>query len=326
MNRQQTLADLIAQIQTAQRIAIILHVSPDGDACGSAFALRLALLGCKKEVYMVCDHKVPQIYEDLEGADAVREPSALADTRFDLAIAVDVADCARMGESVAVFNAAEHTAQIDHHATNPGYAQVNYVQTPLSATGVLILDVIDALRVPLDSAIAKCLFVAVATDTGNFKQQNTDAASLRLAARCLEAGADPSQITRRVFDLRPLAQTKLLARALNSLQVFADGRVVMMALKKTDFRETGAKAEHTEGIVNFGINTQGAQIACLLSEAGEHVKGSLRALPPHDVSRVATHFGGGGHLLAAGCTMASPIEAAWDRMLAALEEEVEREK
>lgn len=175
MDNQTTLATLTDRLHAARRIVLIMHVSPDGDTCGSALALCRALCLLGKDVTVVCDHKVPHIYEDLDGVDAIVPPDAVDGPPFDLAVAIDVADRLRLGESVRVFDAAGQTAQIDHHGTNPGYAEVNYVRSPLSATAVLVLDVIDALGVPLDEAMAKCLFVAVTTDTGNFKQQNTDA-------------------------------------------------------------------------------------------------------------------------------------------------------
>lgn len=316
-----TLANLIGFVRAAQRIAVITHVSPDGDACGSALALCRALLLTGKDARVVCDHPAPAIYTDLEGALDMRTPDQVAEP-MDLAISVDVADCARMGDSIAVFNAAKHTVQIDHHATNPGFAEINWVVTPMSATGVLIYDVIKALGVDMDYEMAKCLYVAIITDTGNFKQQNTDVYALEVAARCLEAGVDPSAITRRVFDLRPVAQVKLMARAFESLTTYEDGRIVMMQLTHEDFEETGGLSEHTEGIINFGINTKDAQLACILSNAKEKIRCSMRCLPPFNVSRVAARLGGGGHVLAAGCTLEPPMADAYQRMLKELTKEL----
>ncbi len=326
LQKQTEIRNLSEAIESAGRIALILHISPDGDTCGSALALRRAFVLCGKTVEVVCDDPVPRLYKDLPDAEKTVLPDALRNAPpFDLALAVDVGDRGRMGESARVFDAARHTAQIDHHATNPEYAALNVLCTPLSATGVLAGELIDALGVPMDLPIAECLFAAVATDTGNFKQQNTDAASLRLAARCVEAGLDVQPMTRRLFDLRPFCQSQLLGRALCGMALFLGGRLAMMRLTKEDFAESGALPEHTEGIVNFGINTAGVQIACLLSEAGENgVKCSMRSLPPHDVSRVAVSFGGGGHALAAGCTRGLSMDEAYDALRDALTRELER--
>ncbi len=310
MKTNEALAGLIASIRAAKRIALVMHVSPDGDTCGTALALCRALSLLGKDVEVVCENGVPHIYADLEGVEDVKTPDALEGVPFDLALAVDVADRARLGAAAKVFDAARHTAQIDHHGTNPGYAQVNYLRSPLSATAVLALDVIDGLGVPLDPCIAECLFVGVTTDTGNFKQENTDAEALQVAARCIRTGIDTAAITRRVFDLRPLSQIKLMARAFESLRLLEGGRIAIMRLGAGDFTETSALAEHTEGIVNFAINTEGVRIACLLSQPADKVRCSLRALPPFDVSAVAGALGGGGHRLAAGCTLEPPMDGA----------------
>lgn len=318
----QNLAKLTEHIHAAHRIALIMHVSPDGDACGSAFALRRALLHIGKQVTTVCDHPVPHIYTDLDGADALVTPETVTGQRFDLSIAVDVADRARMGLSVAVFDAAQTTAQIDHHQTNPRYAQVNFVKSPLSATAVLIMALIDALDVALDFPIAHCIFVGVATDTGNFKQQNTDPQSLEVAARCLAVGVDPSKVTRRVFDMRPLQQIKLMGRAFESMTLHGDGCIALMTLSKQDFEETGALPEHTEGIVGFGINTEGVKMACVMSNPEDKIRCSFRSEPPYDVAHVAGAMGGGGHVLAAGCTLDPPEEAARGRVIEEMEKEL----
>ncbi len=318
------LNELTEALRAVSSMVLIQHISPDGDTCGSALALRRALLSLGKRVTVICDDPVPMIYLDLDGAREVMTPEQVAGQTFDLALAVDVGDLGRMGKCTSIFESAPRTAQIDHHGTNPRYAGTNYVRSPVSATGVLALEVIDALHVPLDPETAKCLYAAVATDTGNFKQNNTDAEALQVAVRCVQAGFEPAELLRRVFDLRPVGQVRLIARALSSLTLYADERLAMMQLLTEDFAEAGALPEHTEGIINFAINAEGVRIACLLSQHGERVKCSLRSMPPYDVARVVVAFGGGGHALAAGCMMRGPMAEARERMLRALLAELER--
>lgn len=320
----ETLHELACTLRAAEDILLIAHVSPDGDTCGSALALRRALVSMGKQVRVACENLVPRIYADLDGAETVCAPEAWAGHVFDLAVAVDVSDVGRLGACAALFDAARDTAQIDHHATNPGYARINCIRSPLSATGVLVGELLELLGVPLDMPTARCLFVAVATDTGNFKQFNTDAAALHLAARCVEAGIDVSDISRRVFDLRPLAQTRLIGRALESMEILGGGSVAVMRLTQEDFDRCGALGEHTEGIINFGINTEGVAMACLLSQRGDAVKGSMRSLRPYNVARVAMALGGGGHEQAAGFTCKAPMEDVCARVQQLLLAERER--
>lgn len=317
---EKTRNELKDAILAAGRIALIMHISPDGDTCGSALALCRGFILAGKRAFVVCDDPVPAIYRGLVGAGDVRTPDAIGGEAVDLAIAVDVADRARLGKCVALFDAAGDTAQIDHHETNTRFARLNMLRSPLSATGVLACEMLDALNVLLDRQIAECLYVAVATDTGSFKQENTDEQALRIAARCVGTGFALHDAARRVFDLRPLCQGKLLGRALDSLMLECGGRLSLMVLTKRDFADCGALYEHSEGLVNFAMNTQGAEAACLLVEKEGAVKCSLRAMPPTDVAKVAASFGGGGHALAAGCTLPLPLEAARETMLAALSE------
>ena len=316
------LGNLCKAIDGAQRIALIMHVSPDGDTCGTAFALRRALTILGKDVSIFCDDPVPENCQNLEGAECVQKPSIAVEMLFDLAIAVDVGDWERMGECAFVFHAAKETAQIDHHGTNTEYAGINYVDSPLSATAVLAAHLINAFSIPFDPIIAECLYVAVASDTGNFRYHNTDTHALRLAARCLEQGVDPQAVASRLFDIKPYAQMLLIAKAIESMRLLEAGAIAIMQLTKEDFLQTGALPEHTEGIVNFARNTQGVLMACLLVEQEEQVRCNLRSLFPFDVSIVATRFGGGGHAQAAGCTLQNvPLSEARRMITEALLEE-----
>ena len=302
---------LCSSIQDAQNILLISHIFPDGDTCGSALALRRALISLGKDVTCCCEHSVPEIYKMLDGASAIESPAAHAGRIFDLAISIDVSDPERMGAGCGeLFVNARHTAQIDHHGTNPAYAAVNIIRSPLSATGVLIAGLLDALGVPFDRQIAECLYVAVATDTGNFKQANADADAFAVAARCAACRFDIAAGSRRVFDVRPVCQVKLFGAALSSLKLSHNGQVASAVVSREDFLLCGAAPEHTEGIVNIIFNMEGVKIAVLLTEKGEGVKVSLRSVAPYDVAAVARTFEGGGHTFAAGCTLQMNLEDA----------------
>ena len=143
----------------------------------------------------------------------LKAPLRMPDAFSISAISIDVSDPERMGAGCGeLFVNARHTAQIDHHGTNPAYAAVNIIRSPLSATGVLIAGLLDALGVPFDRQIAECLYVAVATDTGNFKQANADADAFAVAARCAACGFDIAAVSRRVFDVRPVCQVQTVRR------------------------------------------------------------------------------------------------------------------
>jgi phosphoesterase RecJ-like protein len=153
-------------IRAAGKIALTCHVHPDGDTLGSALALALAAGKMGKTVHVFCDDPVPQVLRMMQGSDAVMTPDH-ADASYDLLIAVDTADEKRMGACFGLIERAAATAQVDHHGTNPAYMQENDVDPAASATALLVHELIGTLGVALDRDIATCLYVAIATDTGN---------------------------------------------------------------------------------------------------------------------------------------------------------------
>lgn len=310
---------MLTAMKQAQRVVLIAHVSPDGDTLGSALALRLALLAIGAVADVVCQDAVPELYATLPGAGTVVPPEKVAGRVYDLAVAVDVSDALRMGDCSPVFEAARSRMVVDHHGTNTRFGEENWVDPDASATGVLVLQLVRALDAELTPEIARCLFVALSTDTGHFQYQNTNAQALRAAADCVEARIDVAQITEGLYRERPRAKTELLACALRSLTFERGGRLAYMQLSRADFERCGASDAMSEGLINYAIETQGVKVAFLARENDAGVKFSLRSRPPYDVAAVCQRFGGGGHIFAAGCTIAAPLDEAVSSMLAAID-------
>jgi len=209
--------------------------------------------------------------------------------------------------------------QLDHHPTNPLYAQVNLVDGEAAASGCMVMRVLDALGVAVTADMAGCLYAAISTDTGNFCFKNTNAEAFSCAARLMEAGLDINDCARRLHLLRQEAHVRLLGRALCSLRVFGDGKCAGMILSHQDYEAAGAGAEHTDKIVNYALDMPGVEMAYLVDEREiGFAKVSLRAQPPRDVTKIARKFGGGGHVLAAGCR----TEMALDVMCSLIEKEM----
>ncbi len=313
-------------VRRAERVAVCTHVSPDGDAIGSALALRLILERLGKRAEVFCADPVPEQTAFLPGADRIRGYETLGpEERFDLLLPVDVASRDRMGrigeaDAFGIMEArAGETAQIDHHGTNPGYCGLNWVEGGAPAAGLLVLALADTLGVALDVPLASCLYTAIATDTGNFSHGNTDAAAFRAAARLMDAGLPLNDLNRRLFTLAPEAHVRLRGRAVEHMRLLHGGELAVLTLTKEDFADCRALPEHAENVVNQGLAVRGVKIAVLLREDGDRVKASLRSVAPVAVSGVAHAFGGGGHDQAAGCTFTCPLAQAIERLTAALE-------
>ncbi len=311
--------NLLASIRRAECILLCAHVSPDGDTIGSALALRGALIKMGKQAEVVCADEVPQVLMFLSGAADIRKPAQLKGKSFDLAIAVDVSDRHRLGDCAPLFFATRRTVQIDHHGTNPGYADINVVSAQASATGVLIYELIHSLGVSLDTDIATCLYTGIATDTGNFSFDNTTSDAFLVMGELMACGLPIAKLNRALFRERSREQVMVLARALSTLAFYHDGEITGMLLSQADLDACGARPEHAEAIVNYGIDITGVRMTFLAREVDGGTKFSLRAVEGCNVAMLAARFGGGGHALASGCTMNAKLAEAAEIMVSAME-------
>ena len=305
-------------IRKAQKIAVCSHVNPDGDTLGCATAMRLALMKLGKEVSLFCDGKVPDMLSFLPGAEEIRIPTG-TEGPFDLMLAVDVSDEKRLGACAALKAVSAHTAQIDHHPTNPIYMEVNSVDGDAPAAAVLIREQLKVLNVDLTPEIAVCLYTGISTDTGNFAFASTNAECFTIMSELMGQELPLAQLNLVLFRERPMAQVKLIGRALDNIIYCENGRIAVVKLTRKDMEDCGALSEHAETIVNLAVDTIGTRMAVLGREADDGtIKISLRARKPDTINDVAQSFGGGGHPQAAGATLDGPLEAAMDKVLDAM--------
>jgi len=314
-----TCKEMLSALQNANSILLCTHISPDGDAIGSTLAMGLALEAMGKQVTLACHHPVPEYLDFLPGKQLFVLPETLVGKFFDAALAIDCADLGRMGDCRVYYQGTALQLQIDHHPTNPLYAHMNLVDGDASASGCIVMRVLNALNIPLTAEMAMCLYAAISTDTGNFCFKNTNAEAFACAAMLIDAGLDINDCARRLHLLRQQAHVRLLGRALCSLHIFGNGKCAGMRLTHQDYQAAGAGPEHTDKIVNYALDLPGVEMAYLVDERDVgFAKVSLRAQPPRNVAVIAQQFGGGGHILAAGCRGQMPI----DEMAALIENEM----
>lgn len=319
--RKERLQQAATQIRKANRVLLACHIRPDADALGSLLGLALALQRLGKEVQAVSSDGVPELYRFLPGWELVR---TAPDGSFDLAIGLDADGSDRLGPCEAAVLAAPLTIDLDHHTGPDPYGQIQVVDPTAAATGELVFDLLTELDVPLDRDIATCLLAAILTDTGSFRFSNVTSDTFLKAAALVEAGAHPAPIHEAVYGTRPFAASCLLGRLLSTLERSEDGRIVWGFLSQQDFRETGTTTEATEGFVDQVRQVAGSQVALFLrEEANGEVRVSLRSRGDVNVARIAEEFGGGGHVPAAGCTLAGPLSEAVRQVVDAARREVE---
>jgi len=297
----------------AQKVVIASHVNPDGDALGSILALSHALRAMGKDATPISTDGVPDIYSWMPGAEWVQTGTDRRD--FDVAVVCDAGALERIGRSqLATIASAPILMDIDHHVTDGPFGDIRILDDRAAATAELIYSLIRALGVAvgrdlMTREIAECLMTGLITDTGSFRFMNVTPHTFNLAARLQRSGAQPAPIADLVFENRSFASLKLLGRALASLQTTADGTVAWAVVTARDFTELGGIDADTEGIVNNVRSVKGACIGILFREVpGKNVRISLRAREGSDANRIAAAFGGGGHRLAAGCSLEPPLD------------------
>jgi len=317
-----SLSEIAAELQKGGPFLLACHVIPDGDSIGSLVGLGLALKQAGYAVTMYSPDGLPERYTFLVGSGDVVS-GELSRWDFRLAIVLDCGDHLRIKpiwhqlKNISIVN-------IDHHSTNQRFGQLNHVDTGASATGEIIWLLIKEMGIVPDKSVAAALYVAIATDTGSFKYENTTPRCHRVAAALLEAGARPQEIAPLVFDLRSRVAATALRIALASLRFSHDGRIAWMILTAEDIKQNDVRDEHLEGVVNYAKNIENVEVGLLFSEKGDGtVKVGFRSLRI-DVAEVAQGFGGGGHPRAAGCSFPSTLADAVSIVLAAVERKIDR--
>lgn len=309
--KQATIDSLAAWLLAHDDFILMGHVSPDGDATGSCIALMLALRARGKRAFVCLPGGVAKMYQRYPHADEVVRPEDELPFAPETAFAVDVSDEGRLGGAKALFDRCSAQGLLDHHGTNPGFGEIGLIDGDSAATGELVVALIEKLGVELTQEMARWLYIAISTDCGQFSYSNTRPETLEAAAKLMRTGLDVARLTCELYRTRSKARTLLLGRILSGLTVSTDGKIAWARLTDKMLEEAGALREDNEGVVNYLLEIAGVEVAVLAEERGEATKFSLRSKEYVDVaSQIAMPFGGGGHVRAAGCTLAMPMEDA----------------
>lgn len=320
------LPEAAAAIREARTLVLACHVNPDGDALGSMLGMALGLAPLDQSLTCLSADGVPEALQFLPGAERIQKTSDQAE--FDLALALDSSDLSRVGEAIKpAVERARRIVNIDHHATGAPFGDIQVVDTRAASTAEIVFALLNALGLPITPEVATCLFTGIITDTGSFRFQNVTADTMTVAARLIDAGASPAFVSEHVFENRTFAATKLLGLALSSLSRTQDGRIAWAHVTREDFARLGATDEDSEGLVNPVRSVRGAEVGVSFREMPDGtVRVSLRSREGVDVGQIAQQFGGGGHRMAAGCTLTLPLAEAetvvLDALRAALPERV----
>ena len=296
---------------------IIFHARPDADAVGSAFALRELLYTMGIPAMCACADEVPERLQFLsyavQGSVAFDEDMKLD---FDRVISVDSASPSQLGSMFQRIRK-DVDIMIDHHGKGSIYAD-NYIDPEAAATGEIIYEIAKKLvadgKIPaIPHRAIQCIYAALSSDTGCFKFSNTTPKTHRLAAELLEAGVDATYINHMLYESKSKLQLRAEGEAARRLKVYADGRVASVAIPFSVKQELGLSEEHLETVIDIPRSVAGVEVAFAIKQPENNgfFRVSMRSSADVDVSAICAHFGGGGHIRAAGCGIEAPdIESA----------------
>ncbi len=300
-------------IDNAKSIYIVGHIGPDGDAIGSSFALYHALKKIGKNAKVV----MPTCSDTFKFLPNIEEAvSGVIEDSYDLLIAVDSSDKSRLAISIEDFNKAKNVIVLDHHVANVPYGDYNYIDSELPAASEIIYNFITYLNIDIDKTIATYLYTGIMTDTGSFNYSSTKPSTMVIASKLIETGIDFSNICKRVNDTIKESKLKLIAKAVENMEVYYSGKLRYTYVSQEELLELGVSDEDAEGMTNYLRMVEGTEVAVYVRERknGEN-KVSMRSNEKVDISKIAISNGGGGHKRAAGYTMTKPYNEAKNELI-----------
>ncbi|MGN0846241.1 MAG: bifunctional oligoribonuclease/PAP phosphatase NrnA [Kiritimatiellia bacterium] len=318
--RFQAAKDLLAR---PRRILVSGHLSPDGDSLGSMIALARMLRAAGHDAYATADVHALGKPGFLDGVSDLIPLRKLRRRKFDLFVYVDASAPSRLPPEVRPFAEKLPTLTIDHHATSQETGAVSIIDATASSAGELVWRFAKWMEWPFDRVVAEALWVAIVTDSGRFAYDSTRPGTLRAACDLLKCGVRTAYINDVLYCSFNAKATELKRRAWRSLHIWKNRRVAEVSLTRDDFREVrGTKAE-AEDVIEIPRQVARNEIALFfyqIPDRTHETRVSIRTRAPWDATALATRFGGGGHVRAAGCTIKGSMAIAKRQMRRAVKE------
>lgn len=308
-----TLDRILDEIKKAEKIVVLTHENPDGDAIGSATAMKFAMEYLDKSVDVIIP-EYSKCFAFLPGMDDVKTDSDVK--KYDLAISVDCADSKILKGYSKYFENANSKISIDHHGSNKMYADINYVDPVSPACAQVLIGAFDYWNIPISKEIGTCLATGIITDTGGFNYSVTSE-TFEFTAELLRSGVNISEIYKRVFETKTRANYELTKIANDRREFFYDDRVTFTYITAEDEANVNASTGDYEGIVQIGRCIEGVEVSIFLHEQKEKCgfKISMRSSEYVNVSDICLMFGGGGHFRAAGAFSTGTPEQIKNKVL-----------
>ncbi|MDF1563559.1 MAG: bifunctional oligoribonuclease/PAP phosphatase NrnA [Deltaproteobacteria bacterium] len=287
------------------------HQRPDGDALGSSLAISLALREMGKEVVHFAPDDLPYNFRFLPGVDEIA--STLPEgPPFDATFVCDTPRQEALPEALWAKQGLLGTlVNIDHHRDSEAFGDLNYIDPTAAAVGVMIWRILQALGHPVSEPVAVGLYTAILTDTGSFRYDCTDPECMRVTGELIAAGVHPWEMASRIYESQPEARLRLLASALQTLEVSHAGQYATLTVFQETLRSCGATPDMLDGFVNHARSVDGVEVAALFVELPEGgFKVSFRSRGNVPLQRVGERLGGNGSRNAASALIPGELASA----------------
>ena len=316
-----TLDVILEEIKKAEKIVILTHESPDGDAVSSSLSVMHAISKLGKESDVIIP-EFPKEFTFLPGAEKIKKESKV--NQYDLAISVDCSDLKRLVGSNEYFETAKKTIQIDHHSVNAMFAELNYVNPVAPACCQILIGMFEYFGIEIDKEIGTCILTGIITDTGGFQYSGVTPETFEFAAEILRKGVNISKICQQVLRNKTKANCELTKLLYNRMEFFENGKIAISYVTLEDMEKTHAEIGDDNGLVEIERDIEGVEVAVLLKEkeGANGYKASLRSKEEVNVSNVCLLLGGGGHQRAAGCFISGTLEQVKTKILGAIKQEL----
>lgn len=311
---------IIDIINNNNTFIITSHMYPDGDSIGSQLSLGMILKNLGKKVDIMSSQPIPDVYYFLPGIEMVKIKNDEISSEYDVGFVLDSQDPDRTGNVIRK-NKIKILINIDHHIDNSRFAEINLIDSEASATAEIIYDLILKLNKSITREVAENLYTAILTDTGSFRYSNTSPKSMRIAASLIENGVDPAKIASNIFETYKFEEIMLISEIIKQIKVNRQKDIAWISLGKDfDNRKFSYAGIESEDIIRYPRSIRGIKVAVLFREMGNgEIKVSFRSKGKINVSEIASYFGGGGHLNAAGCTIKKRLNDAEELIISEIE-------
>lgn len=291
------LSDILKDVKS---VGITGHIRPDGDCTGSVLALYNYIVENMPEtdVDVYLEQPGSEFYY-LKNIDKIKNTPE--DKKYDVFFVLDCSSLDRIEPFISCFNNASKTVCIDHHVSNTGFTDLSKIEPQASSACEVLYGTMDADKISRN--VAECIYTGIIHDTGVFKYSCTSKKTMEIAGEMMEKGIDYSDIIDNTFYKKTYVQNQILGRALLESVLFYDGKCIFTTVTMDEMEFYGVTGRELGGIVEQLRLTDGVEVAIFLYQTGEEeYKVSLRSKKKIDVAAIATQFGGGGHVRAAGYT------------------------